>query len=465
MGKLWGGRFRKKTDPIVEMFTKSIHYDHKLAQYDVLGSIAHAKMLGKCNIITKHEASALVKGLEGILKDIEAGRFEFDWDCEDIHTNIQNELQMRIGKIAKKLHTARSRNDQVSLDLRMYCRDSIITLVHEITDLQKSLLKFSKQNREIIIPGYTHLQRAQPVLLAHHILAYMEMFQRDRQRIYSTHTGVWHNFPLGSCALAGTSLPIDREYTARLLNFTGVSRNSIDSVSDRDFAIEFLSGMAILAMHLSRLSEDLILWSTSEFAFIDIDESFCTGSSIMPHKKNPDVLELIRGNTGRIYGNLISVLVMMKGLPLSYNRDMQHDKEPLFDSVERVKGSLGVMIRLIQGNIKVNKERLKGLFDDESLFATDMAEYLVNKGMAFQEAHETVGKLIAYCIRGNKKVSDLSLTQLKTFSKKFDKDIYKLLNPDQSVRSKTSYGGTSPVNVRKVIDAWEKEFEREKKLQ
>ncbi len=458
MEKLWGGRFKKKTDPIVEIFTKSIQYDHKLAQYDVLGSIAHAKMLGKCNIITKSEMSKLVKGLEGILKDIEKWKFKFDWKCEDVHTNVQNELEKRIGKTAKKLHTARSRNDQVSLDLRMYCRDSIITIVHMLVDFQKALLKFSKQNRDVIIPGYTHLQRAQPILLAHHILAYMEMLQRDKQRIYSAHAGIWHNSPLGSCALAGTSLPIDRDYTAKLLKFTGVSRNSIDSVSDRDFAIEFLSGMAILAMHLSRLSEDLILWSTSEFYFINIDESFCTGSSIMPQKKNPDVLELIRGGTGKIYGNLISILVMMKGLPLSYNRDMQHDKEPLFDSVDMVKSYLGVMIKLM-GNIKVNKERLKRLLDDESLFATDMAEYLVNKGMAFQEAHETVGKLIAYCIRDNKRISDLSLAQLKDFSKRFDKDIYKLLNPEESVRSKTSYGGTSPVNVKKAIDAWEKELE------
>ena len=458
MTKLWGGRFKKKTNPLVEIFTKSIQYDHKLAQYDVLGSIAHAKMLGKCNIITKSEMSRLVKGLEGILRDIERWKFKFDWKCEDIHTNIQNELEKRIGKVAKKLHTARSRNDQVSLDLRMYCRDSIITIVHMLVDFQKALLKFSKQNRDVIIPGYTHLQRAQPILLAHHILAYMEMLQRDKQRIYSAHAGIWHNFPLGSCALAGTSLPIDRDYTAKLLKFTGVSRNSIDSASDRDFVIEFLSSLAILAMHLSRLSEDLILWSTSEFSFIDIDESFCTGSSIMPHKKNPDVLELIRGSTGKIYGNLISILVMMKGLPLSYNRDMQHDKEPLFDSVDMVKSSLGIMIKLMD-NINVNKKRLKGLLDDESLFATDMAEYLVNKDMAFQEAHEVVGKLMAYCIRDNVRISDLSLTQLKGFSKRFDKDIYKLLNPEESVKAKTSYGGTSPVNVKKAIEAWEKELE------
>ncbi|MFH1406935.1 MAG: argininosuccinate lyase [Candidatus Omnitrophota bacterium] len=425
MKKLWGGRFKKKTHPLVEKFTSSISFDKRLAKYDVLCSMAHAKMLGKCAIIPKKDAAKILRGLSGILKQIKNGTFAYDDKAEDIHTNIHNALRKKIGEPAEKLHTARSRNDLVVTDLRLYSKDEIDEISAMIAKLQKALSGFAKKNKNVLIPGYTHMQKAQPVPVSMHILAYVNMLQRDRERLADAKKRV-NILPLGSCALAGTSLPINRKFLARELGFSAICKNTIEAVSERDFVIEILSAISTTAMHLSRIAEDLVLWSTQEFGFVNIDDAFCTGSSIMPHKKNPDVLELIRGNTGMFYGNLVWALTMMKSLPLSYNRDMQLDKKPLFESADAIKAEIEILEKLI-ANTSLNKQLIKRHLDDELLSATAIAEYLVKKGVPFAKAHEAVGKLIRYSLDTKKKIKDMPLERIKSFSGAFDRKIYKIL--------------------------------------
>ncbi|MFA6282208.1 MAG: argininosuccinate lyase [Candidatus Omnitrophota bacterium] len=454
--KLWGTRFAKKTNALTDKFTSSIAFDKELAKYDVLGSIAHAKMLGKQRIIPSKDAALIVKGLNVILKDVNSGNFKFDLTAEDVHSNIQEILSKKIGSAADKLHTARSRNDQISLDVRMYLKDKIGEIDGLLKSLQKSIATLAKNNLKIIIPGYTHLQTAQCVLLAHHLLAYVEGLGRDRQRLSDAYKRV-DEMPLGACALSGTSLKIQRDYVKKELKFANVTANSIDSVSDRDFIIEALADFSILAVHLSRISEDLILWSTREFNFIDIDFSFCTGSSIMPHKKNPDVLELIRGSVGKIHGDFSSVLILMKGLPLSYNRDLQLDKPPLFNAVGTIKNMLEIFAELFK-NIKIKKEVISSRLSDESLFSVDIVEYLIKKGLSYRQAHDVVGKMVRDCLDKGKNISSLSLQELKKYSPKLDADVKNILNAWASVNLKISYGSTNPKLVEKQLKAWIKKL-------
>ncbi len=454
--KLWGTRFAKKTNLLTDKFTSSISFDQRLAKYDVLGSIAHAKMLGKQGIIPKSDSAAIVKGLNSILQDLKNGKFKIDLGAEDIHSNIQEVLSKKIGKAAFKLHTARSRNDQIALDIKMYMKDEIDNLTESISELQKAILRLAKKNSSVIIPGYTHLQVAQCVLLAHHLLAYIEGLERDKTRLLDAKDRLDY-MPLGACAFSGTGLKIDRHYVAKELGFKNVTANSIDSVSDRDFIIEVLADLATLSVHLSRMAEDLILWSTKEFSFIDIDFSFCTGSSIMPHKKNPDILELIRGSVGKIQGDLSSVLILMKGLPSSYNRDLQLDKPPLFDAVDTVKDILEIFMALFE-NIVIEKEAIAGRLGDEALFSVDVVEYLIKKGVSYREAHDIVGKMVRDCLDKGKKISSLSVSELKKFSPKLDSDVRRILNAWASVNLKQSFGGTSPKQVGKQLSAWNRKL-------
>jgi len=449
MKKPWAGRFVQKTSRIVESFTESISFDRRLWRYDIEGSIAHAKMLGRQGIISSKDSAAIIKGLNKIAKEIETGRFRFSDKLEDIHMNIEAGLIKKTGGAGKKLHTARSRNDQVALDIRLYLRDEVKQIISLIRDFQKVLLIIAERHIDVIMPGYTHLQRAQPVLMSHHLLAYIEMLERDRARFEDALRRI-NILPLGSCALAGTTLPIDRAYVAKLLGFKGVTENSIDAVSDRDFAIEFLADAGILIMHLSRLAEELILWSSEEFSFIELPDAFTTGSSIMPQKKNPDVAELIRGKTGRVYGNLISVLTMMKGLPLSYNRDMQEDKTPLFDTVDTLKSCLMVLAQMLP-RIRFKKEIMGKAAGKAYSTATDIAEYLVKKRVPFREAHEITGRIILYCIKNKKELKELSINEFKKFSSAIAKDIYSRIRAEDSIKAKTSRGGTAPSEVRKQI--------------
>jgi len=454
--KLWGSRFTKKTNILTNKFTSSISFDKRLAKYDVLGSIAHARMLGKSRIISAAEAKLIIKGLNAILKEINSGKFCFDYQAEDIHTNIDNALRKKIGAAADKLHTARSRNDQIVLDVKMYCKEAIDDLVKLIISLEKSIIKFTDKNSKVIIPAYTHLQVAQCVLLSHHLLAYVEMLERDKERLLDAKKRTDY-MPLGSVALSGTGLPINRESVKQELGFSKVTENSIDAVSDRDFIIELLSDLAILSVHLSRIAEDLILWSTKEFNFIDIDFSFCTGSSIMPHKKNPDVLELIRASVGKIHGDLSSVLILMKGLPLSYNRDLQLDKPPLFNAVETIKDILEIFVELFN-NIKLNKEVIAAKLLDESLFSVDIVEYLIKKGLSYRQAHDITGRMVKDVLDKGKKISSLTLKELKKYSDKFDLKVKSILNAWVSVSLKTSYGSTSPKLVKRQIGKWKRKL-------
>lgn len=427
--KLWGGRFSKKMDPLVEEFTRSIQYDYKLGLYDVLGSIAHVKVLKKAGYLTVAEAARLSKGLKDIYDNMAAGKFKFNAREEDIHTNIQNELQKKAGDLALKLHTARSRNDQVVFAAKSYCKVSIARVKHEIELLNISLKKLSNKYNKVIVPGFTHLQHAQPVYLKDYLSSYREMLKRDYKRMDCALKNI--KITMGAGALAGTPVPAGKYG----INAT---TNSLDAVSDRDFVIEIISALAVIAMHLSRLAEDLIIWSTKEFDFVEIDEAFCTGSSLMPQKKNPDVLELIRGYAGRLYGNLISVLTMMKGLPLTYNRDMQLDKEPLFNSFEIVSGELKVLAGLLT-RLRFNKEKIAEHLKDESLYATDLVYYLVDEGIAFKNAHTIVGKLVKHSLVRGVLIKDMTENELKVFSGKFiKKEVVKLLNPKVSVESKKS---------------------------
>jgi argininosuccinate lyase len=449
MKKPWSGRFKQKTSGSVERFTESVSFDKRLWRYDIRGSIAHAKMLRKQGIIPAADADAIVRGLKEIASEIESGKFRFSGALEDVHMNIESALVKKIGPAGKRLHTARSRNDQVALDLRLYLKEETADIIRLIKELQKTLLSLAESHTSTIMPGYTHLQRAQPVVLSHHLLAYVEMFQRDRERFGDSLSRI-DVLPLGACALSGTTLPTDRTFVARELGFKKISGNSMDAVSDRDFAIEFISCSSLAVMHLSRMAEELVLWSTEEFRMIDISDSFTTGSSIMPQKKNPDVAELVRGKTGRIYGNLIALLTLMKGLPLSYNRDMQEDKLPVFDTVDTLKACLTVMEEMLP-EIRFNTERMASTAGEGYSTATDIAEYLVKKGVPFRKAHEVTGNIVRFCIDGRKDLLSLELAELQSFSALITEDIFRVLDPRESVKGHSSYGGTSPSEVKKQI--------------
>ncbi|MDT8902637.1 argininosuccinate lyase [Anaeroselena agilis] len=449
MTKLWGGRFTKGTDVLVEEFTSSISFDRRLYKEDIAGSIAHARMLAKCGIIAADEAEAIIAGLTDILADIEAGNFSFETALEDIHMNIEKRLTERIGPAGGKLHTARSRNDQVALDTHLYLRKEAVAVGQLLCGLQEAIMETAARFPDAIMPGYTHLQRAQPILFAHHLLAYFFMLGRDFDRL----RGVWERadiMPLGAGALAGTTFPIDRKQVADELKFGRLYENSIDAVADRDYMMEFLSFAAILMVHLSRLSEEVILWCSSEFKFVELDDAHCTGSSIMPQKKNPDVAELVRGKTGRVIGHLMALLTTMKGLPLAYNKDMQEDKEGLFDTVDTVKFSLSVYAAMVRG-MKVNAPRMLAAADEDFTNATDMADYLVKKGLPFRQAHEVSGKSVRYCLEKDKKLTDLSLAELKEFSPLFEEDILEAIKVETCVAARNSYGGTSPSQVKEAL--------------
>jgi argininosuccinate lyase len=447
--KAWGGRFSVETHKQVEAFTASIDFDRRLAPYDIRGSIAHARMLGKCAILPKAEAEKIAAGLEEIGEEITRGDFRFDQALEDIHMHIERRLIEKIGDVGGKLHTGRSRNDQVALDLRLYLREAIAEIREAVRGLQAVLVSKAEVHLNTVMPGYTHVQRAQPILLAHHLLAYFEMLQRDRDRLASCLARV-NVLPLGAGALAGTSLPIDRAYVAKLLDFPAVAANSEDAVSDRDFALEFLSDCAILAMHLSRLAEELVLWASAEFGFVELPDAFATGSSIMPQKKNPDVAELARGKTGRVYGALISLLTTLKGLPLSYNRDLQEDKEPVFEAADTVRRTLGALSPMIAA-ISFRVDRMRAAASEGFLNATDLADYLVTKGIPFREAHEIVGRLVRHCVETGERLEGLTINKLRQFSPAFGPDVAKYINLDACVDRRLSAGGTSSRRVSEAI--------------
>jgi len=449
MSKLWGGRFTQPTDKFVEEFTASIDFDQRLYRYDIQGSKAHAEMLGRQEIIAVEEANQIIAGLDAILADIEAGKVEFSVELEDIHMNIEARLIERIGSVGGKLHTGRSRNDQVAVDIRLYLRDEIDALLDYLGKLDSALVKQAEENLDIIMPGYTHLQTAQPVLYSHHMLAYREMIARDTSRLQDLRKR-FNLMPLGAGALAGTTFPIDREWVAETLGFDGVTRNSLDSVSDRDFAIEFCSFSSILMMHLSRLSEELILWSSADFDFVELTDAFCTGSSIMPQKKNPDVPELVRGKTGRVYGNLMSMLTLMKSLPLAYNKDMQEDKEPLFDTIDTVKGSLKIFADMI-AEMKVKGDNMRIAAARGFSTATDVADYCVRKGLPFRQAHEVVGKTVRFCVENGKDIPELTLDEFRAFSDLIETDIYDYVTLEASVNARKATGGTAREAVEREL--------------
>ncbi|CAH2032435.1 argininosuccinate lyase [Trichlorobacter ammonificans] len=447
--KLWGGRFTQPTDKFVEEFTASIDFDKRLYHQDIRGSAAHARMLGRQGIIPNEDVEKIVHGLKEILEQIEAGQFDFSVSLEDIHMNIEARLSKKIGEAGKRLHTGRSRNDQVALDIRLYLRDEIVEIVAYLDMLIDSLLNQAEANLDVIMPGFTHLQSAQPILFSHHLMAYVEMFKRDKGRMEDGLKRV-DVLPLGAGALAGTTFPIDREYVAEMLDFPAVTRNSLDAVSDRDFALEFMAASSILMMHLSRFSEELIIWSTSAFRFIELSDGFCTGSSIMPQKKNPDVPELVRGKTGRVYGNLMALLTVMKALPLAYNKDMQEDKEPLFDTIDTVKGSLKIFADMIR-EMRVNREKMSQAAGQGFSTATDVADYLVRTGLPFRDAHEAVGKAVAYCVENDMELTELSLAEWQLFSPHFSDDIFDKISVEASVNARNVIGGTARNRVEDEI--------------
>lgn len=443
--KLWGGRFASGTAGSVEAFTASIDIDTRLYRHDIAGSIAHAKMLARQRILSAREARKIVRGLKAIQQEIEEGKFVFSPADEDIHMNIERRLTEKIGASGGKLHTARSRNDQVALDMRLFLREEVGFIVESLKQVQQELARAAKRHIDVIMPGYTHLQRAQPVLFSHHLLAYFDMFERDRERFVEGLDRI-NVLPLGSGALAGTTFPIDRIYVAKLLHFPRISKNSIDAVSDRDFLLEFLSASAILFVHLSRLAEEMVLWSSQEFGFIELPDRYCTGSSMMPQKKNPDVPELIRGKTGRVFGHLQALLTIMKGLPLAYNRDLQEDKIPLFDTVDTVKASVEIVRELV-GGMKVGKEKMLAAVRDGFMNATDLADYLAGRGVPFRSAHAAAGRVVQYCLAQGKRIEELSLAELKRLSPRIEKDIYHYLSAEAVVRRRRSLGGTARSNV------------------
>jgi argininosuccinate lyase len=448
--KLWGGRFEKGTDKLVDDFNSSIRFDCRMYRHDILGSIAHANMLGKCGIITVEESSLIQSTLKDVLSDIEAGKIEFEIDAEDIHMNVEKILISRIGDTGKKLHTGRSRNDQVALDIRMYLKDEVTAIKSMVIGLLSTLVKISQENLDTIMPGYTHLQRAQPITLAHHVMAYFEMFKRDYQRLGDCYSRM-NVLPLGSGALAGTTYPLDRYMVAHELGFGDVTQNSLDGVSDRDFAIELASCLSILMMHLSRFSEEIILWSSHEFAFVELDDAYSTGSSIMPQKKNPDVAELARGKTGRVYGSLMTLLTVMKSLPLAYNKDMQEDKEAIFDAVDTVKMCLPVFSSMI-ATMKIRKANMYKAAQGGFTNATDIADYLVKKGIPFRSAHEIIGKMVLYCIENNKAIDHMSMDEFKSFSVKIQEDVYTEISLEKCVSGRKLVGGPARETEEAAIE-------------
>ncbi len=456
---MWKGRFQQETAPAVQRFTESISFDWRLYKFDIQGSIAHASALEKAGLLTPEERGQIESGLKAIEKEIDEDRFTFRTDLEDVHMNIESALTERIGSTGAKLHTARSRNDQVALDLRLYLRHETDEVVHLIVTLQRALVELGGKYRETILPGYTHLQRAQPVLFAHHLLAYVEMLQRDRERLVDARQRI-NRMPLGSGAIAGSTIHLDRDHVARLLGFPEVTRNSMDAVSDRDFVAEFLFTLALAGIHLSRLSEDLILFASAEFQFIKLSDRYTTGSSLMPQKKNPDVCELTRGKTGRLVGNLVSLLTTLKGLPMTYNRDLQEDKEALFDSVDQIKLVLEVYAGMIP-EIEVDSQRTREAANDPGLLATDLADYLVLHGLPFRQAHEVIGKLVAYAISQGRGFADLRLEEFQRFSEKFGPDLFAVLDLDRAIDHRTATGAPSRKNVAAALEAWDAIF-REK---
>ena len=449
--KLWGGRFSKNTDSEVNDFNSSIRFDQRMYRQDILGSIAHAKMLGKCNIIPPEDSELIVKTLGEILDDVENGKIEFMVDAEDIHMNIETILTSRIGDAGKRLHTGRSRNDQVALDIRMYLKDEIEEIKEMLVSLEKTLLDIAGENLDTIMPGYTHLQKAQPITLAHHTMAYFEMFKRDIERLCDVYKRT-NVMPLGSGALAATTYPLDREFVAKELGFDSITLNSLDGVSDRDFVIELASALSILIMHLSRYCEELILWNTNEFQFIEMDDACSTGSSIMPQKKNPDVAELIRGKSGRVYGDLVSILTTRKGLPLAYNKDMQEDKECIFDAIDTIKLCVPVFEKMI-ATMKINKDNMHRGAGGGFTNATDAADYLVKKGMPFRQAHEVIGKMVAYALDTNKALSEFTMEEFKKCSEIIEEDIYEAIDLGTCVNERSVTGGPAKEAVQKAIAA------------
>ncbi len=454
MKKLWGGRFQKATDEMVDDFQSSISFDQRMYRQDIEGSIAHAKMLAQVGVISEEEGEQIVQALNEILSDIEAGKVEFRIDAEDIHMNVEMLLTERIGTVGRKLHTARSRNDQVALDIRMYLKHEISSVTKELLDLEETLLALAKRYAAVYLPGYTHLQRAQPITFGHHLMAYFEMFLRDLQRLQDCF-GRTNIMPLGSGALAGTTFPLDREFTARELGFADITRNSLDGVSDRDFVIEFIAAASMIMMHMSRFCEEIILWSSAEFAFVELDDAYSTGSSIMPQKKNPDVAELIRGKTGRVYGDLLAMLTAMKGLPLAYNKDMQEDKIALFDAIDTLHGCLKVFAPML-ATMKLRQDNMEQAARGGFTNATDMADYLAKKQIPFREAHAIVGQAVFYCLERNKALEDLTLEEFRQFSPVFEEDIYKAISLEECVVKRNVIGGPAPDNVLQMTELGKK---------
>jgi argininosuccinate lyase len=453
-GKAWGGRFSEQTDGLVESFSSSLAFDRRLYPYDIQGSVAHCKTMERAGIFTARETEALIRGLKAVQSELDQGRFSFAAQDEDIHMAVERRLTELIGPLGGKLHTGRSRNDQVALDLRLYSRDVLDRVAAGLVELERALLAQAREHLDVVMPGYTHLQRAQPVLLSHHLLAYVEMFGRDRHRLRDARERL-DMMPLGSGALAGTNYAVDREYTAKLLGFASVTHNSLDAVSDRDFVVESLAALSIIMMHLSRMSEELILWASQEFRFVDLPDAYCTGSSMMPQKKNPDIPELVRGKTGRVYGHLIGVLTVLKGLPLSYNRDLQEDKEGLFDAMDSTLHSV-TLLRELMRRVRFNREVLEQAASGGAMLATELADYLVGKGVPFREAHSIAGRVVRSSIERNRDLQHLTLDELQEFSKRFEKDVLGCLTVQAAVKRKAQVGGTS----RKRVEARIRELER-----
>ncbi|MCH8551755.1 MAG: argininosuccinate lyase [Natronospirillum sp.] len=446
----WGGRFSESTDAFVAEFTASVGFDRRLYRYDIEGSIAHASMLGKVGVLTHDERDQILDGLKAVMADIEAGTFEWSVALEDVHMNVEKALTDKIGPVGKKLHTGRSRNDQIATDIRLYLRDELDHLMAELTRLQTGLIDLAAQEADTIMPGFTHLQTAQPVTFGHHLLAWNEMLERDFSRLHDCRVRM-NVMPLGAAALAGTTYPIDRQFTADLLGFDRPSENSLDSVSDRDFAIEFSAAASLIMMHLSRMSEELVLWTSAQFNFVELPDRFCTGSSIMPQKKNPDVPELVRGKSGRIFGHLMSLLTLMKSQPLAYNKDNQEDKEPVFDTVDNLSGCLRAFADMVPF-IEANRDSMKSAAIRGYSTATDLADYLVKKGMPFRDAHDVVGKSVAYGLQTGKDLSEMTLAELQPFSDTIGDDVFEVLTLEGSVAARDHLGGTAPAQVKAAAE-------------
>ncbi len=454
--KLWGGRFTKPTNQLVDEYTASISFDQQMWKQDIVGSLAHVAMLGKCGILPMEEVKQIISGLKKVKEKIERNQVAFSVENEDVHMNIERFLIEEIGPVGGKLHTGRSRNDQVALDMHLYLREKMMEIIQLAMYLQKAMLAQAAKHLDTIMPGYTHLQRAQPVLFGYHLMAYVSMLQRDIERMQESWKRV-NVMPLGAGALAGTTFPIDREFVADMLQFDGIYVNSMDAVSDRDFIVEFLADSSLLMTHLSRLCEELVIWSSQEFAFIELDDAFCTGSSIMPQKKNPDVAELVRGKTGRVYGNLVGLLTVLKGLPLAYNKDLQEDKEGMFDTVATLHGALALLTPMIE-SMQVRAARMRQAVTQDFSNATDLADYLVTKDLPFRQAHEVVGKAVLYCIEQKKYLLDLSLDEFRQFSPLIDEGVYQALDVDTVVNARNVLGGTARNQVEKQIAVYQEKL-------